>query len=264
LARFDRVQNCIARATTKSELETLVAQSAAVVQLRAYLAPQAELEIQGRTTLSTMAEWGVPASDLDALQKDVVPKLGCPTIASPEEVNAARGALHTIFSECNSWSEWLDEYNAEMQKVAYWLTGLIALSLIAAIFLLSHGFIVWGLLSAGACGAFVSVIAKLPALVIAGDSAPYRRDIWRRVCTGLAASVIGSGLLMSGVFTINLPYASMSAIIDGCTSLASATTASQSVGCGPRSIFVLIAVVMLFGLSERALTSLEQRVFPAR
>lgn len=238
------------------------------MQLRAYLAPPAELEIQDRTTLSTMAEWGVPAQDLDVLQKDIIPKLACPNITSSDQVNGARGALHTIFSECNSWSEWLDEYNAEMQKVAYWLTGLIALSLIAAIFLLSGGFVVWGLLCAGACGAFVSVIAKLPALVITGDSAPYRRDIWRRVCTGLAASVIGSGFLMSGVFAINLPYASLSAIIDGCTRLGSAPalapTEPRGVGCGPPSIFVLIAVVMLFGLSERALTSLEQRVFPAK
>jgi hypothetical protein len=148
-ARFEHLQKDAEAATTKSQIDTLVAQSAVVVQLRAYLAPPAELENLGQTTLSTMAEWGVPAADLDVLRKDVLPKLACTDVSNPVAVNGARGALHTVFCECNSWSEWLDDYNAEMQKVGYWLTGFIGLSLGSAILLLAHGFVVWGLLCAG-------------------------------------------------------------------------------------------------------------------
>src|SRR5438876_6292372 len=71
LARFTELEDGLTTTTTKSQVENLLSQSAAAVQLRAYLAPPAELEGQAQTTLSTMADWGVPAQALDALRNTV-------------------------------------------------------------------------------------------------------------------------------------------------------------------------------------------------
>jgi hypothetical protein len=143
-----------------------------------------------------------------------------------------------------------------MKGVAIWLALAIVVSLAVAIILMSRGRVIWGLLSAGACGAFVSVISKLPALTVHGeDSAPYKRGIFRRLCTGLAASVIGVGFLASGIVTITLPQGGrLPDIIDRC----------GTSGCKAGSVLTLVAVVILFGLSERALTSFEDRVFPGK
>ena len=251
LKRFADIEQKLVLTTTKNEIETLVEQAEEVADLQAYLAAPAEIEIIGKTALDTVADWGVPTSSIEALRRDVIPKLACTNQNDAAAVAAGRGALYTILSEYTSWSSWLDDYHSEMQKIGYWLSA-IALSLIVAAFLLSHKAVVWGLLSAGACGALVSVVSKLPAREITADSAPYKRDSVRRVCIGFAASVIGCGLLMAGLLPITLP--------SGTTFADLAAECASGEQCGSQRIFILLAVPMLFGLSERALFSFQDRL----
>jgi hypothetical protein len=252
LKRFADIEQKLVLTTTKNEIETLVEQAEEAADLQAYLAAPAEIELIGKTALETVADWGVPTSSIEALRRAVIPKLACTNPNDAAAVAAARGSLHTILSEYTSWSSWLDDYHSEMQKIGYWLSAFIALSLIVAAFLLSHKAVVWGLLSAGACGALVSVVSKLPALEVTADSAPYKRDSVRRVCIGFAASVIGCGLLMAGLLPITLP--------SGTTFADLATECASGEQCSGQSIFVLLAVPMLFGLSERALFSFQERL----
>jgi hypothetical protein len=250
-------------------------QAEALAQLRAYLCPLPEIPIQGEGQLNTMEEWGVPKDSLAALRKQVIPQL------ANSNVDAARGALHAVFEEHDSWSDYIDDYNAEMFKVGLLLAACIVISLVAAIYLVSSRHVVWGLLAAGACGAFVSVIAKLPTLQISGDSAPYKRGILRRVCTGLVASVIGIGFLVSGILTISFPQSvSVPGMVAACANPATdgpsgtgpalpssdlpSTKPIESGECKTAHVLILVAIVMLFGLSDRALTSFEDRVFPAK
>jgi hypothetical protein len=198
-----------------------------------------------------MESWAVPSSTLESLKKEIIPRLSDLT-----KLVAARGALSALIAECDSWSRYIDEYDENMQNLAYWLSALIVATLLGAIFLISSGSVVWGLLLGGTCGAFVSVISKMPTLdVSGGNAAPYLRGVWRRVCMGLAASVIGSGLLVSGIVTIEIPHGgTLPNIIDTC---AGGT-------CEIGNVLVLVAIVILFGFSERALTSFEEKVFPSK
>ncbi len=277
LARFNQLESEIGQAKTRSQIGQLVDQADDLAQLRAYVCPLNEIVLQGKAALSTMEDWSVPSSALDALKRDIVPHL------SSDDLNTARGALHTLLEEYGSWSDYIDNYNSSMANVTYCLALLIAVSLGSAIWLLSSGFLVLGLLAAGSCGACVSVVSKVPTLTVSGDSAPYLRGIWKRVCTGIAASVIGSGFLVLGLVTIMLPEGgSLKNVIEECAtphalqsikSTAVATTESpglpqiavaESGGCKQKNVLVLVALVMLFGLSERALTSFEERVFPSK
>jgi hypothetical protein len=275
LARFAALDQAVASAKTKSDLETLRDQGAALARLRAYVCPPGEVLIRGQTALNTIQGWGVSKDELEALRAQVIPQLEHTTNAE-----AARGALLVVLEEYDSWSDHIDDYNDDMRRVAYALATSIVALLAAAIWLVPSGRVTWGLLAAGACGALVSVMSRLPTLQIFGDSAPYKRTVWRRACTGLAASVIGIGLLVSGTLPFSFRDAgSLPDMIEACanpatkqvpaleTTAARAEESSKSVdgtGCKTRFVFILIAVVMLFGLSERALTSIEDRVFQAK
>ncbi len=92
--------------------------------------------------------------------------------------------------------------------------------------------------------------------------------------------MIGAGLLATGVVTITLPEGTT---IDQMfeaygTQTASAVPAAPAIEtpgpapspaataqpCRNGDVFILVGIVMLFGLSERALTSFEDRIFPQK
>jgi hypothetical protein len=250
-ARFDEIKAQVEQTNTEAEIDNLVEQADGLLRLRAYLYPQSEILIQAQTVLNTLEDWSIPASSIQALKSNVLAK-----ISDDKDLNTARGALHTIFEEYDDWSDYLDEYDLSMTKVYSMLAIAIVVSLGGAIYLLQSNYVLWALLIAGACGAFVSVISKSPTLVVSGDSAPYIRGVWRRSLMGLAASVMGIGFLVSGLITITLPNeGSLPDIIENC-----------SIGdtCKKAHILVLVALAMLFGFSERALTSFEEKVFPSK
>ncbi len=251
LARFNQLEKDLSQAESQTQIEKLVQLSDSLAGNRAYVCPTNEIEIRGLSALHAMEEWGVPSSALESLKKDVVPRL-----SNLADLNAARGALSALFAECDSWSRYIDDYDEDMQNLAYRLSFLIGVTLLGAIFLISSGLVVWGLLLAGTCGAFVSVISKMPTLdVSGGNAAPYLRGVWRRVCMGLAASVIGSGFIVSGIITIDLPHVgTLPSIIEACAQL----------DCKTGNLLILVAFAMLFGFSERALTSFEEKVFQSK
>jgi len=71
--------------------------------------------------------------------------------------------------------------------------------------------------------------------------------------------MVGVGFLLSGMAPISLPY--------GGTFLEIITALSESVPKSPPKIvlvFEIIAIVTLMGISERALTSFEEKLFDSK
>jgi hypothetical protein len=105
----------------------------------------------------------------------------------------------------------------------------------------------------------VSVLAKLPPLTIYGEWASYFVSIARRIGTGLVASLIGIGLACSGI--VSLPVGtglSLTQVIDACMS-----RLPGDASCTPSHMLTLMAIAMLLGFSERAITSFSDRLFAA-
>lgn len=278
LERFKKLESDVGHAKTLFQIDELIEEAYPLARFAAYVCPPKEIELQGQTLLNCMEEWRVPKSTIEALRKDILPRL--------KDTNelAARGALITLQEEYDSWSDYIDGYNKDMRNVTYILASMTVVSLGGAIFSISHGYVLLGLLLAGACGAFVSVVAKVPALnTVYGDSAPYMRGIFTRVCMGIAASVIGSGFLFSGLVTVTLPSnITLQGMIEACDrdtswqtteakagpviepSKLSQVAPGEKGGCKTENVLILAGLVMLFGFSERALTSFEEKIFPSK
>ncbi|PSH04258.1 MAG: hypothetical protein CXZ00_07805 [Acidobacteria bacterium] len=228
----------------------------------AYLCPREEIKIEGHLAFELMEWWGVPKSETNRLRELLVDKLD----SADENPEGARSALHALFKERDDWEEYRDDYEDAMRSRAGWLFwSTLALPLTAIIsFYLSFRFAsllfaplrVVGILFAGVAGSCVSVVSKLPALDVCRSEKidSYDRLIWSRLSVGTSASLIGCGLLGWGLIPISIQGRAFAEALDA------SSTSVSTFGAALRML-ILLAVPLLFGFSERALTSFERSFF---
>jgi hypothetical protein len=267
------------------ETDGLLERSCDLKRLRAYVLPRHEIQLQGKSVLSELSEWSVPSSIIKSLQDDISPTLNnC-------DICQARAALYRFFDESDYWSSYIDWFSKFMRRIAGILMGLMLLCLIGSFFCLLNGKgATEGFILAGACGALISIISKLPPIVPYGETAGYIVRIISRTAIGIAACVIGYGFLASGILTGILPEKlNVPEIIDRMSTEATSDLArnlqiSQPISpdsavqnpkqivqikdiakiptTKTRDALILVALAMLFGFSERALVSFEDKIFP--
>jgi hypothetical protein len=239
--------------TNIDELDDLVEDAEQQGQMRAYICPRAEISDEGSLKIDVMGEWNVPKTVIANLRASLGKKLE----NAEKDLEGARSALRALFEEFDSWDSYTGEYEKTMRTITFWLFGATIILLLLAI--LAFHFpkaILAGLLCAGASGSCVSVMAKMPALDVSlsGELDAYQRRIFSRIAVGIVASLIGSSLLGWGMFPISIQNQTFTDIFNACA-------ASPAPSCTGLRTLILLGIPMLFGFSERTLTSFEQRVF---
>ncbi len=253
MGRFAEFEQQAIDAKNIDEFDDLIEKAEEQGTLRAYICPAKEVANEGRLAIDVMAEWGIPKAIIDGLRNTLGQQL--------KDSDTARSALRAIFNENNSWANYTDDYEDEMAKYTRWLVVATVvllifvgvgfyfrLKLFPLIFLTT-------LLCTGAAGSCVSVISKMPLFDVglSVELDAYGRRIWSRVATGTVASVVGCALLSWGVLPISIQDQTFSDVVNSCT-------AQDASSCTITKILIFLAVAILFGFSERTLTSLEQRV----
>jgi hypothetical protein len=253
--RFDELERQAIDAKTIDDFDHLIEKAEEQGTLRAYICPTKEVVDEGTGAIDVMAEWSVPKTIIEGLRNSLGQKL------KDSDAAVARGALRAVFQENNSWATYTNDYEEEMKKHTLHLVG----ATVALLILASVGFyfrlklfpviVVGVLLCAGAAGSCVSVMRKMPLFDVglSGELDAYGRRIWSRVATGTVASVVGCALLSWGVLPISLQGQTFSDVVGACA-------AQDAAGCTFTRVLIFLAVAILFGFSERTLTSLEQRV----
>lgn len=254
---FERIEAEVALAPM-SELETLEDKAERLERLRAYVYPPEEIVIEGKSAFSDLSQWGIPSPVLATLQQDVMPLL------SDKNPNLARGALRSLYAAYDYWAWYVDWHAAYMERMAWFLIAFEIAFLAFTIWRFVSGDVILGCIGAGVCGALVSVISKMPPLMADAESDAYLRRILMRVGTGIAAAIIGTGFLASGVVTITIPTSkvTMTEMLEQCGKDVRAAEAQPGPRCGTSALLLLLALGVVLGFSERALTSFEERVFP--
>jgi hypothetical protein len=256
LKRLKEIEESAKQATETDDLDDLVEDAELQGQFTGYICPATEIQDEGELTVDLIEGWGVPKAAINKLRESLGKKLE-KADTNPLE---ARGALYHLFQERDAWADYRDDYEDTMQNYTWKLFGatiiLPALAIIAFHFAFRFSpLLLLGLLFASAAGSCVSVMAKMPALDVSlsGELDAYGRRILSRIGIGVVASLIGCALLGWGVFPISIQNLTFADGLNACT-----TSATACAGVMP---LVLLGVPMLFGFSERALTSFEQRVF---
>jgi hypothetical protein len=283
-ADFNQLKNDINSAQMDA-MDGLVERSRDLKRLRAYVLPAHEIEIQGKSVFAELNEWSVPSSVLNTLKDDILPTL------NNKDIYQARTALYNVFDNSDYWSGYIDWFAQFMRYVAGILMFLMLSCLIGSFFFLLNGKgATKGFILAGASGALVSIISKLPPIIPYGETAGYIVRILSRTSTGIAACVIGFGFLASGTLSSALPDSlKIAEMIDRIStkdsgdlgrsfkgsdsvsspktdtnlkSVASIENSSSKSSSKTRDAIILVALAMLFGFSERALVSFEDKIFP--
>jgi hypothetical protein len=244
------------KASSQTELDDLIADGELQGIARAYFCPLAELRDEGNRAIDNMELWGIPAASITKLRENFARAVD----HSPASPYTSRAALHAIFIELDEWSDYIDEYEETMRRYTRWLFGSSAALLLIAgtCFYLAHLFpmATWlGLIAAGAAGSSVSVMAKMPSLDVSlsGELNAYGRRIWSRLSTGTIGSLIGVALLGWGVLPLTIKDMGFPDALAACTAYGVAP-------CPVTKMFLVLGIAMLLGVSERTLTSFEQRL----
>lgn len=253
MTRFAEFEQQANAAKKMGEFDDLIDKAEEQGTLRAYICPLREVVNEGCLAIDVMAEWSIPKTIIDGLRNTLGQDLNNP--------DTARGALRAIFGENNSWANYTDDYEDSMSKYTLWLVVATSI-LLVAVSVLFHFRLKWFpflflivLLFAGAAGSCVSVMRKMPLfdISLSAELDAYGRRIWSRVATGTVASLVGCALLGWGVLPISLQGQTFSDVMNSCST-------QDSSSCTITKTLIFFAVAVLFGFSERTLTSLEQRV----
>jgi len=250
LSRFEIIDEKATKAVTQEELDDLVEEAESLAQMRAYLCPPAEILAEGQLSIDMMEEWGIPRTILTNLRE-----LLYPSLKNTTDPKVARSALQAAFKEKDSWWGYTEYYHDQMKKYARILLVAIGVLSLLAIFILFlfPEVAVFGVFVSGASGSCVSVIAKLPGMSLSGEFEVYQRRIFSRIGTGVAASMIGCALLGWGLLPISIQNQTFGDVLNACSGATSSCTGVK--------ILILLGIPMLFGFSERALTSFEGQIF---
>lgn len=180
---------------------------------RAYWLDAAHIQTEADSCIRELRAWGVPQlylnEHLQPLHAGVRAALA--EAAATEKpairwaaLRRAQATLEAIFLEYNYWDSYTDEY---VQRVLWWRLALLGVPGVACLVLSLLAAFAWGrsILAvglAGLAGTCASIVLRQEPMALYGDS--IKSWIWAagRVMTGLVATVIGIGLLASGLISV--------------------------------------------------------------
>jgi prepilin signal peptidase PulO-like enzyme (type II secretory pathway) len=172
--------------------------------------------------------------------------------------------LEKVLEDFNYRDDYLDWYE-DLQKSWTRVSVSVCLTSLAAALLLGLLLkcLVLACAFAGASGAALSVLHNQPPVGVYGDVVSGRQAMFIRFVTGIVAAVVGLGLLGSGIVAVGMPqhdgsFVSPASLIHTCTG------AGRENDCGSADMLLLLAIGVLLGLTERALTAFQRAVIGGR
>jgi hypothetical protein len=124
--------------------------------------------------------------------------------------------------------------------------------LVFAFLFLSWKMPVIAFITAGICGAAISVLLKIPEVVLYKEVYALIAKFVSRIATGIVVSVVGLGFLSSKI--INLAFD----IGTSKMTIADVLCCPGNLSCQELGQSILIGIGILFGFSERLLSSFEE------
>jgi hypothetical protein len=256
LEQFSQMEQKAKTSTSIRELDDLIADGESQGIATAYFCPANEIQDEGNRAIDNLELWGIPKLSIKKLRQTFAGRL----MNSQDSSHIGRAALHAILIEVDEWSDYIEEYEGTMRTYTLWIFGAAAALLIVAgtSFYFAHIFplLMWlGLIASGAAGSSASVLAKMPSLdlSLSGELDAYGRRIWSRLTVGTIGSLIGTAFLGWGILPLTIRDQSFADALGACGT-------SGATPCPMIKIVIVTGVAMLLGVSERTLTSFEQRV----
>ncbi len=250
-AQFDSFLPLLIETTPEKDLDFIEDRARQLADHRVYVSPIGDLKIEAAEGLDDLSSMGVPEESLSLVKKWV-------TKLDEDEQKVAEAEKRLIMAQLIEDFNWWDDYVSWALKWTNIMrSGVFVLVVVSlgASFWLSYSFHpVAGFIVASLCGASLSVLLKIPQIILYKELWLLFAQFISRIATGAIVSVVGLSLLSSKI--INLVFEVGQDKI----------TIPQLLSCptGPKcppfplgQIIILIGIGILFGFSERLLSSME-------
>jgi len=244
-AEFDSLLSLLKEPVLDKDLDFIEARADELANHRVYVSPIHDLKIEAAEELEELSSWGVPEESLALIRKWVA-KLDEKEVAEAEK----RLIMLQLIEDYNFWDEYVDW----VVKVTNGMRGgaffLIVLGLVLSL-ALSYNFPVIGFIMAGVSGAAISVLLKIPQVILYKDVWTLFAKFISRIATGAIVSVVGLSLLSSKIINLVIELG------DKKITIAEVVCCPDNGHCPSLGQIILIGIGVLFGFSERLLSSLE-------
>jgi hypothetical protein len=207
----------IERATSKAQLRSIERRIQQCSSKRAYGLDAPQIQTEADACIREMRTWGVPQGYFDEHLKPLQEAVGAAlteacrpgnTAGCSASMRRAQSTLEEIFDEYAYWDRYTDGYVSHTLWPRVSVLGVLALAaLIGALLTGFTSVLPWhspmlAVFLAGSAGTCVSILLKQEPMAVYGDLV--KALIWAagRLVTGMLATVIGMGLLASGLINV--------------------------------------------------------------
>ena len=244
-AEFDSLLSLLKETAADKDLDFIEVRAEELANHRVYVSPIHDLKIEAAEELEELSSWGVPEESL-ALIKKWVAKLDEKEVAEAEK----RLIMLQLIEDYDFWDvyvDWVVKVTTVMHGVSF---SLVVLGLVLSLVLLRNSPVI-GFIMAGVSGAAISVLLKIPQVILYKDVWTLVAKFISRIATGAIVSVVGLSLLSSKIINLVLEVGEKKITI------AELVCCPNDANCPALGQIILIGIGVLFGFSERLLSSLE-------
>jgi hypothetical protein len=246
-AEFDSLLSLLKQTTTDKDLDFVEARAEELADHRVYVLPIYDLKIEAAEQLDELSSMGVPKESL-ALIKKWVAKLDEKDVTEAEK----RLIMSQLIEDYNYWDSYVDW----VLRVTNWMRvgslSLVVLGLVLSLVLFRNSPVI-KFIMAGVSGAALSVLLKIPPVIVYKEVYTLVATCISRIATGAIVSVVGLSLLSSKIINLVFEFSGNKfTIAEGLWG-----PSGPNPPPSPLVQIILIGIGVLFGFSERLLSSLE-------
>jgi len=206
VAFLDQLIADTAAASTADQVDAIRMRARWIASKRAYVVPTVAIPIEAEDKVEELTSWRLP----DEVTQSVTARLKHLLAVDRNDDVTRRFILESIYDDFDYWDWYSDRYVESSLYPTLWaLVTLFALSFSFALLCFFYGHhVVLGFLSAGASGAALSILLKLPPMSVYGEAVGAAARMVTRFVAGVAATAMGFGLLATGFVNIGVPVGS--------------------------------------------------------
>jgi hypothetical protein len=254
-AEFNKLLKGVEDMETDEDFEYVRDRAIELLNNKAFLYPEKELEAEARAKYEEILSWRVQPEQREPI-KHSLGVIG-DSKASEGEKRAHLLKVYESYDELDEYVDWMYE---NMVKTGALLLSAIILGLgLSLVFLTIAKWMIPGVLMAGASGAAMSILMRLPPSPIQpGAIRMFYVKALSRFATGILATVIGYSFLAANILTIN---ANLGDNIQSVSDLLKNWDWSKATVF---NVFLLISICVILGFTERLFSRLAGSIFPEK
>jgi hypothetical protein len=253
-ADFESLLKRIDNMQTNDDYEYVDDRGVELLNNRAFLYPENELEAEARAKYEEILSWGVSPEQREPIEHSISMIKDCKSAEGEKRAHLLK--VYESYDELDDYVDWINK------KLL--VTGILLLSAaigglaLSLIFLALIRWIIPGMVMAGASGAALSILLRLPPHPQYGAIRTFGVKALSRFATGILATVVGYSFLAANIITFNVNLGENAKSVNDLLNNWDWNKATVW------NIFLIISIGIILGSTERLFSRLAGSLLPEK